>query len=279
MNDTLREYLSYGKFIRPYMKYRKQIHPENVSFGGKHQYFLHFPSPCKKKNTLVLYYHGGGWNSNSPKLHAFIGQKLALEGFDCIMPGYRKVPKARFDDILADVVMGYRAIHRYLQEKQLHYDKIIVMGSSAGAHLGALLCHDAQLQATIGNDLAMPDAYVCLAGPVSFAQPMTGALRIMIKWLFNTKDTSQWAKGDPFLKLEEKPGFTQFIVQSAHDGIVGFDQAKAFHEKALSLGMDSRFYEVDDPWNTHSAYCAGIFLQDKTESKTLAHVLGAVESI
>lgn len=279
MNDTLREYFSYGKFILPYLKYRKQIEPQKIHFGGKDQYFLHFPSPCKRKNTLIIYYHGGGWNSNSPKLHAFIGQKLALEGFDCIMPGYRKAPKARYCEIADDVHSGYQAIGSYLAKENLSYDKIIVMGSSAGAHLGALLCYDVQMLSSFAPSLHLPDAFISLAGPLAFSPPMTGALRILLKGLFNTNDTTKWTIGEPIRKLHEKPGFRQYIIHSPHDGLVNIEQARAFHEKALSLGIASHFYEVTDSWNTHSAYCAGIFLQDKANSLTLAKVLQIAESI
>lgn len=279
MNDTLREYLSYGKFIRPYLKAKKTIKPQEVRWGDKNQYFLFFPSPCKKKNTLVIYFHGGGWNSNSPKLHSFIGQKIGQEGFDCIMAGYRKAPRHRFVEIITDVFVGFQKIQQFVEENGLQYEKTVVMGSSAGAHLAALLCCDTALQNQFGFSPDAVDACIALAGPLCFDDPQTGALNYLLKGLFGTKDKSVWKKGEPYVRLTQHVPVSFFMIHSPHDGLVGYEQAQAFHEKAQQLGIPSSFYTVDDPWDTHSAYCAGIFLQDRKESSTLEKVLDILENI
>lgn len=279
MNDTMREYLSYGKFLLPLLKAKKAVRPEKKRWGNKQQYFLCFPAPVKQQNTLVIYYHGGGWNSNSPRLHSFIGQKLAAEGFDCIMAGYRKAPRWRYDAIVDDVFTGYKHILDYLHENQLHYNKIVVMGSSAGAHLGALLCFDSALQKKFETDRLPPHAFLSLAGPLCFRYPQTHALNSLIKGLFGTKDIALWERGEPYARLTEYHSTRLFVIHSPHDGLVGFEQAKAFYDKALSLGIDAQLHTVNDPWNTHSAYCAGIFLQDKTESATLTTVLDILSSV
>lgn len=279
MNDALREYTSYGKFILPYLKAKKTIQPEEIRWGNKNQYFLFFPSPCKKSNTLVIYFHGGGWNSNSPKMHAFIGQKLGQEGFDCIMAGYRKAPRHRYPDIISDAFTGFQKIQAFVENRGLHYEKIAVMGSSAGAHLASLLCYDAALQQEYGLSPSSIHVCISLAGPLCFDYPQTGTLNLMMKGLFGTRDQTAWKTGDPFARLTKKNAIRLFIVHSPHDGLVGYEQARAFHEKACDLGISSEFYAVDDPWNTHSAYCAGIFLQNKQESATLSRVLAYLEAL
>lgn len=136
MNDTLREYLSYGGFILPLIGCKRLIAPVRVQWGDKDRYFLDFISTCKQSDTLVIYIHGGGWNSGSPDIFRFIGQKIALEGYDCIMMGYRKAPKAHFEDIIGDIFSGYGEIKRYISRKELSYNKKVVAGSSCATDSG-----------------------------------------------------------------------------------------------------------------------------------------------
>lgn len=117
MNDTLREYLSYGQLIVPILKIKKNIQPEEVNWGDRDQYFLYYPSPCKKADTLVVYIHGGGWNAGSPKDFYFIGQKIALEGFDCMMLGYRKASKYHYPEISEDIFEGYVKLREHLKRR------------------------------------------------------------------------------------------------------------------------------------------------------------------
>ncbi|SCW63092.1 ABC-type glycerol-3-phosphate transport system, substrate-binding protein [Ruminococcaceae bacterium YRB3002] len=43
-------------------------------------------------------------------------------------------------------------------------------------------------------------------------------------------------------------------------------------DKAQECGIPAELYEVCEAWNTHSAYCAGVFLKNRSESDTLDKV-------
>ena len=272
MNDTLREYLSYGSFILPLMKCRKTITPDRVRWKDKDRYFLYFPSPCKKSDTLVIYIHGGGWNSGSPSDFHFIGQKIANEGYDCIMPGYRKASKAHFEEIADDIFSGYKEIKKYLSDKKLGYSKTVVIGSSAGSHLGALLCYDSERQEKYGIPADEFDGFISLAGPLCFDLPQTGTLNTLGANMFGSRDKSEWKKGEPISKLKNGQKTKAMLIQSRHDGIIGFEQAEKFRGRATELGIPAELYEVTEKQDTHSAYSAGIFLSERAKSPTLDRV-------
>ncbi len=272
MNDTLREYCSYGQFILPLLKVKKQITPQKIQWGNKHQYFLDYAAACPISSTLVIYIHGGGWNSGSPKDFHFIGQRIALEGYDCIMPGYRKSPKYHYEDIVDDIFAGFVHIRNHLATHARNYDKIIVMGSSAGAHLGALLCFDTQMQSQFQIPPDTFSGFISLAGPLCFDFPQTGTLNILLKDLFGTKDKASWKKGEPLSKLQQKVPVKTLLIQSSHDGLVGYEQAKHFLERLTALGIPAALTDVPEKQNTHSAYSAGIFLKNKAQSPTLTKI-------
>ncbi len=279
MNDTLREYCSYWKFIIPMLKVKKVINPQELKWGDKNQYFLFFKSPHKKEDKLIIYIHGGGWNSNTPKKHHFIGQKIALEGYDCVMPAYRKAPKYHYNEIINDIFQGYAEIQSFLKEKGHSYSKIVIMGSSAGAHLGAILCFDQALKEEYKISKEEFAGLISLAGPLNFSRPQTLTLNILLKSLFGTKDKNLWKQGNPITKMNKLDGFKVYLIQSRHDGLVGYEQSTDFYKKSNKLSMESELYDVTDNWNTHTAYCVGIFLKDKKSSNTLSKVFEMIEKI
>ena len=269
MNDTLREYCSYGNFIIPLLKVKKILKPIKIQWGNKSQYFLYYTSSNSKNKTLVIYIHGGGWNSGSPSDFHFIGQKIALKGYDCIMLGYRKSPKYHYDDIIADIFKGFSEVKQYILTQKLDYSKIIVMGSSAGAHLGALLCYDLKQQQKYAIHASEFHGFISLGGPLCFDLPQTYVLNKLMKDLFSSKDLSVWKQGEPILKLASGQNTRMLIIQSKHDGVVGFQQAEKFYKKAITLGISAELCDVLEKQNTHSAYSAGIFLKEPEESSTL----------
>lgn len=269
MNDTAREYLSYWKFIIPLLKVKKTIKTDEVMWGNKDQYFLYFPAAGVKKDKLIIYIHGGGWNSHSPKQDFYIGQNIAMQGYDCFMPGYRKTPKYRYDDIIDDIFKDYVGIKAYVKEKGLKYNKVILMGSSAGAHLSAVLCFDKAMQEKYGISEDEFNGLLVMAGPLCFDYEKTGTEKALLKYLFGSKDVKDWKKGEPYSMLYAKENFKLGMIHSRHDGLLGWDQAQAFCDKALELGIPGKIYEVKDAWNTHSAYCSGVFLKTREESDTL----------
>ena len=279
MNDTLREYFSYGSFMIPLLKVKKEIVPRKIQWGGKSQYFMHYQAPSPQNDTLVVYIHGGGWNNGSPADFHFIGQKIAQEGFDCIMPGYRKSPKYHYEEISEDIFKGYSLIKEYLSEQDKTYSKIVVMGSSAGAHLGALLCIDEERQKKFGIALDEFDGFISLGGPLCFDFPQTWTLNTLMKDLFGSKELLVWKTGEPLSKFEKKTNAAMLIIQSSHDGLIGYEQAEKFYDRAVELGITAKICDVSEKQNTHSAYTAGIFLKDRSESATLDKVFEWIESV
>ena len=101
----------------------------------------------------------------------------------------------------------------------------------------------------------------------------------LMKDLFGTKDVAVWKSGEPFSKFQDKTNTKMLIIQSRHDGLIGYEQAEKFCVRAHELGMDATVCDVSEKQNTHSAYTAGIFLKDRSESETLNKVFEWIESV
>lgn len=276
MNDTLRELLSSIKFIMPLKRVKRIIAPETVSFGGKDQYSLFYASPQPKADTLVVYINGGGWVQGAPSDFHYIGQHIALNGYDCALMGYRKAPGHRYFDIVSDIFDGWLSLKKHLEQSRKNYTRTIIMGSSAGGHLGALLCFDHKLQQHFGVSPDDFTDYIGLAAPLYFGGDRTFILNTGLRKLFGSKDRNVWKEGEPIRKLEKGQKVRCLIVQSRHDGAISFRQAVTFCKRAKELGIPVKLYDVRDRNNTHSAYSAGIFLDEFSDCGTYRRVMRCI---
>ncbi|MBP1996118.1 alpha/beta hydrolase [Paenibacillus eucommiae] len=89
--------------------------------------------------TALFYVHGGGWSAGSRDLFHTHLQYFSQKGYLCASAGYRLTPKVQLAEQMGDVFAGYETFLSYIREKELDIRTIVVLGSSAGAHLASLL--------------------------------------------------------------------------------------------------------------------------------------------
>ena len=119
MKGLIQDFASFPALVWKMFRYPGGVTPRKLPYGpDQAQYFLDFaPAPEKDRGLVVVYLHGGGWDKGSPAFFTFIGQQLAREGYRCVMPGYRLVPKFRFPAQLEDVTAGTKAALRHLEKQ------------------------------------------------------------------------------------------------------------------------------------------------------------------
>jgi len=89
------------------------------------------------RNVALLFVHGGGWHGGSRTGQHALMRAFNAEGYVCASTDYRLGGVTVFDQI-ADVRHGRIVFGRWLREHG-RPPQIAVFGSSAGAHLAALL--------------------------------------------------------------------------------------------------------------------------------------------
>lgn len=265
--SMLREFASYPALFGKLLRYRKALTPERIAYGDDPaQYLLHFSPETPARDTLVVYLHGGGWNSGSPSMFHFIGQRFAQAGYRCLMPGYRLAPRHRFPAQIEDVCAGYAAGLAHLASLGVPVRRVVVVGSSAGAHLGALLCYDAAMQARFSIDPACIGGFIGLGSPCFFGGKGNAYLNLMLCGLFGSRDFSP---GEPYAMLRAGQSIPMLLIHGHGDGVVPYGNAEAFCNRAASLGIPAQLYTVPPPMDTHSVYSAGIFLNNREDDPTL----------
>lgn len=240
-----------GKLLRQ----KKDITPRKIPYGPHPaQYLLDFVPPFPQRETIVVYIHGGGWDKGSPAFFSFIGRRFAQEGYRCLLPGYRLVPKARFPAQLEDVTAGTRVALDHLDQEGISTDRVVVVGSSAGAHLGALLCYTGDLAGRFAG-------FIGLGGPYRFDLEAPLSLRLLSRNLLGGGEPRAAQPG--YLLDEHSPKTPMLLIQGLEDGVVGYACGADFHRRALTLGIPARLYLPEAGKDSHSDYVVGSFLEKR----------------
>jgi len=274
MKDFLREMRTYPGIGVKLLTFKREIKPTKVNLkDSKEVYFLHFAPQVKKHSEIVIYIHGGGWNSKSPRDFEFIGQRIAKEGYECILMGYRKVPRVHYNQIIDDICIEYKAVLKYLKGRKIDASRVIIMGSSAGAHLGSLLVYDKSLHAKYKIGAKRFAGFIGLAGPYCFEGKLPWALNQLVSDLF--EKNQDWKEGEPYSKLDLltpadiETGIPMYLIQSDHDGVLDMNHTLVFARKAMEMNIPVTFYKVLDSNNTHTYYSTAVFFDNLTKSRTL----------
>lgn len=158
---------------------------KNILYGDKplQDLDIYYPKPLakaiqSKKATsdnaiddsypMVVFVHGGSWESGNKDEYAFVGQSLAQAGYVTAVINYRKAPEHVYPDYVEDTAQAIA--WSYKNAESLHADpkRLAVIGHSAGAFNAIAAVANEDFLAPYGvkpNDIA---AVIGIAGPYSY---------------------------------------------------------------------------------------------------------------
>lgn len=275
MNDSLREYLSYFGIGLKILRVKKTVKPVKVSFGpDPAQYFLYFEPEKVKSDKIIVWIHGGGWNSGSPKSFDYVGECVAKQGYRFISLGYRLSPRYKYPCQIADVCRGFNLAVGFLRARKIDTSRIIVAGPSAGAHLASLLCYSRKVQEKYHVDVSNIIGFIGTGGPYSFRKDSKPEVRMLLNQLFRKGYDRR--KGEP-VKLMSPSSIPMLLIQSRHDGLIEYACAEDFQKKARKVGNACELYTLNDLKSTHTRYTAGMFLETREENRGLDRFFSWIE--
>ena len=117
---------------------------------------------------VVVFFHGGGWDSGNKEDYAFVGKALAAQGFVSVVADYRLVPEVRFPAFVEDGAKAIRWTHDHIGEYGGDPRRLYLLGHSAGAYNAAMLTLDAHYLSQVGLRPSAVRATAALAGPYDF---------------------------------------------------------------------------------------------------------------
>jgi acetyl esterase/lipase len=145
----------------------------------RHKLDIYLPEPSPNPLPVIVWIHGGGWQSGDKSSAATKAQPLLDMGFAVVGINYRYSSQAVFPAQLHDCRGAIRWVRAHADDYGLDPDRIGVWGSSAGGHLVALLgtsggvpAHfQVDLEGSVGGNLAYSSRVQAVAdyfGPTDF---------------------------------------------------------------------------------------------------------------
>ena len=118
---------------------------KNVSYltnSDKEKPTLNIFQPRNKKiknNPVLVFVHGGNWNSGDKKMYGFFGRNFAKKGITTVIVGYTLSPNADYNEMAIEVGKAVEWTKENISKYNGNPDEIFLTGHSAGGHLVALV--------------------------------------------------------------------------------------------------------------------------------------------
>jgi acetyl esterase/lipase len=109
--------------------------------GQKQKLDLYLPKD-KTNFPVLVFVHGGGWNSGDRALYQPLGNILAKAGIGVAIPSYRLMPGVPFASQVDDAAASVAWVMKNMAARGGDLSRVYLGGHSAGGHLVSLLALD-----------------------------------------------------------------------------------------------------------------------------------------
>ena len=136
---------------------------KNIAFGeGERETLdIYRSEKLKDGSPVLLFVHGGSWDSGSKDIYKFLAEGFTKSGYDIVVPNYRLYPNAKFPNFLEDNAKAVAFTAKTFPDR-----KIVLMGHSAGGYNVLMLALRDEFLAGAGVDRCDR-----IAGVVGLAAP------------------------------------------------------------------------------------------------------------
>lgn len=125
------------------------------------------PSSTQIK-PVILFVHGGAWNSGSKDDYLFVGESFTKAGYVTVVMNYRLAPEHQYPDYVRDTALAIKWVHQHIAQYGGNPQQIVVIGHSAGAFNAIEAVDNQRWLAEVGVPVSSIKAVVGIAGPYSY---------------------------------------------------------------------------------------------------------------
>jgi acetyl esterase/lipase len=126
-------------------------------------------TPKQERNVpVVIFFHGGRWNSGNKDEYEFVAGALATKGYVTVIPNIRQYPMVKFPAFEEDGARVVKWARDNIRQFGGDPDKIFLMGHSSGAHTAAMIALNEQYLQAVGGSRSWLRGMIGMAGPYDF---------------------------------------------------------------------------------------------------------------
>lgn len=227
-----------------------------------------------KRNNLVFFIHGGGWNKGNPEFFKFAADYFTKFGFKTVMPSYRLAPDFRFPSQEIDVFKALKKTLEISEELDLNR-KIIIAGQSAGAHLGALILLNKNLQREFNISEELFSGFLSISGPLDLSRPCQ--TKRAKKLLSGFVPTSKKGKNaNPINYIHPDLNVPILCLHGAKDPLVPKEHFIDFIEEIKAKAKAETKLKILE--NRHHSDLAKLFFEEKAEDQEVREWLLKIDN-
>jgi acetyl esterase/lipase len=198
--------------------YFKTTRSKNLPYhqvnSGKNSFLtLNVFSPKKniEKKEVLVFIHGGSWESGSKSLYSFLGNRMAAKGFVTVIIDYSLSP-ARYDQMAYESAKSVKWVQENIKTYGGDPEKIFISGHSAGGHLAALIAVDNKYFNSIGIKNPIKGTILIDAAGLDMYDYLKGANLPKSDNLITvfTSEPKNWKDASPLYHL--KTGLSPFLI-------------------------------------------------------------------
>jgi acetyl esterase/lipase len=213
---------------------------------------LYLPRRPQDPMPVALLFHGGGWQSGSKDEIALDVLPYLEMGFAVANVDYRLARVATAPAAVEDSRCALRWVVRHAKQYGLDTDRLILVGSSAGAHLALMA---ALAPASAGFDQLCPGdeplkvaAVINFFGIVDVGELLgpTDARDFAVGWIGKAADPAGLARRVSPITYVAKGAPPIFTAHGDADPVVPFAQARRLHEALDRAGVPNRLFPLHD---------------------------------
>ena len=195
---------------------------KNLSYGdGTSMFYDEFPG-AKKSLPVVIFWHGGGWQTGNKSLYGFVGIYFQKLGYNSVVANYPKYPDQTFPGFIKDANHLVDVI-----KKKYPKSKIFLAGHSAGGHTALI---------TAMKRSADPvDGVIALAPAVWFAEKTWSRWQKIFTQPYESK------KQEVYSYVENGPKSVRYLlIHGSNDATISHKDSIKLHEFLSSGGFNSK---------------------------------------
>ena len=142
----------------------------NLAYGtdAQHHVDVYVPDqPAQSPRPVIVFWHGGRWETGDKSDYRFVGAALAESGYVAVIANYRHYPQVKMPGFMDDAARAAQWTAAHAAEFGADPNRLFLMGHSAGAHIAALLALDPRYLRAAGATPGIAGV-IGLSGPYDF---------------------------------------------------------------------------------------------------------------
>ncbi len=195
-------------------------------------------------HPAILFVHGGAWHTGDKRRLAPLVRFFAERGYVGFSVNYRLAPAYRYPAALEDLRCAVKWIRAHAADYGVDPNRIAAVGTSAGAHLVALLATATETLAPCGNPgiSSRVRAVIALFGPMDLLSAVGTPAEVAVEDFLGAsvrEDPDLWREASPITWVSaDDPPF--LLIHGRDDRVVPYEESVRMADALRRAGVEVR---------------------------------------